>query len=114
MATNSQKVLAMAAGAGYSVALDNDSGWVNLLARAECYVRVVSSHNGDSIVAPGATPAPAAGAVANYIHLLAGETFIVDISKGFQSAAPSLSTDRMTHVLVWSVTGGSDLMINAH
>ena len=102
MATNSQKTLAMQATTGYSIPLDHVAGWVNVIAKAECYVRVVSQANGDSIVAPVATPAPAAGATAQYIHLItSGEQMTVDISKGFQSPAPDLAGDRMSHVLVW-------------
>lgn len=112
MATNVQKTHSMAAGAGYSIALGQDCGFVNLLAKAECYIKVVSSHNGDSTTAPVATPAPAAGATANWIHLAAsGESFTYDFSKGFQSDATSFPYDRMTTVLVWAV-GAGDLVIN--
>lgn len=113
MATNVQKTLSMAAGAGYSVALGKDCGFVNLLAKADCYVKVVSSYNGDSTTAPVASPAPGAGATAEWIHLAAsGEQFVYDFSKGFQSAAPSFPSDRMTTVLVWAI-GAGDLVINA-
>lgn len=114
MATNVQKTLSMQATTGYSVDLGQDCGFVNILAKADCWVRVVSSHNGDSTTAPVATPAPAAGAVANYIHLAtAGETLTVDFSKGFQSDPTGFAGDRMTTVLVWSVAGTADLVINA-
>lgn len=113
MATNVQKTLAMQATTGYSIALGQDCGFVNILAKAECWVKVVSSYNGDSTTAPVATPAPAAGAVSNWIHLAAsGDTHTVDLSKGFQSPAPGLLGDRMTNILCWSV-GAGDLVINA-
>lgn len=112
MATNVQKTHNMAAGAGYSIALGQDCGFVNILAKADCWVKVVSSYNGDSTTAPVATPAPAAGQTANWIHLAAsGEQFVYDFSKGFQSAAPSFPSDRMTTVLVWAI-GAGDLVIN--
>jgi len=113
MATNTQLTKLMAAGAGYSIALGKDCGFVNILAKADCWVKVVSSHNGDSTTAPVATPAPAAGATATWIHLAnSGEGHTVDTSKGFQSAAPDLTQDRMTDVLVWGVAAG-ELLINA-
>lgn len=103
----------MAAGAGYSIALGQDCGFVNILAKADCWVKVVSSYNGDSTTAPVATPAPGAGATANWIHLAAsGETHTVDFSKGFQSTAPAFTGDRMTNVLVWGIAAG-ELLINA-
>jgi hypothetical protein len=113
MATNVQKTLATQVTTGYSIALGQDCGFVNILAKGDCWVKVVSSLNGDSTTAPVATPAPGAGLVANWIHLAAsGEQFVYDFSKGFQSAAPSFPGDRMTHVLVWSVAA-ADLVINA-
>jgi len=113
MATNVQLTKLMAAGAGYSIALGKDCGFVNILAKADCWVKVVSSHNGDSVTAPVATPAPAAGATSTWIHLAAsGETHTVDYAKGFQSTAPAFTEDRMTNVLVWGVAAG-ELLINA-
>jgi len=113
MATNTQLTKLMAATTGYSISLGKDCGFVNVLAKADCWVKVVSSHNGDSITAPVATPAPAAGATATWIHLAnSGEGHTVDISKGFQSTAPDLTADRMTDVLVWGVAAG-ELLINA-
>ncbi|RTK98721.1 MAG: hypothetical protein EKK57_11125 [Proteobacteria bacterium] len=113
MATNVQKTHSMAAGAGYSIPLGRDCAFVNLLAKADCYVRVVSSYNGDSTTAPVASPAPGAGTTADWTHLAAsGDSYVCDYSKGFQSEATSFPKDRMTHVLVWAIAAG-DLVINA-
>ena len=113
MAMNVQKTLSMQATTGYSVALGQQCGFVNLLAKADCWVKVVSSLNGDSTTAPVATPAPAAGAVSDWIHLAtSGETLTYDYSKGFNQAPVGFPKDRATHVLVWAV-GAGELVCNA-
>lgn len=112
MAMNVQKTLSMAAGAGYSLALGQECGFVNILTKADCWIKVVSSVNGESTTAPVATPAPGAGASATWIHLAAsGETFTYDYSKGFNQSPTGFAGDRATTVLVWAIAAG-DLIVN--
>lgn len=108
-----QKTLLMAVGAGYRVDLGQDCGAVTVTCKADCYVKVVGGDTASPPTAPVATPAPAAGAVAEYIHLAtSGDKQTVGADQDGRGFVPALQ-EQLRYVLVWAVAAG-DLLIVGH
>lgn len=105
--------LNMAGGAGYVVSFAaNPVGVMVVLARAECYVKTVSTVAAPS--APTATPAPSSGAQGTYVHILANEEFTFGVDSAYVPLLGNQAVqDRMTYLQVWSI-GAGDLIVNAH
>lgn len=108
------KTLSMSAGAKFKLRLrppgansDNGNvgycGHVVLTAKADCYVQLAAwDGTGTEPDGPSASPAPAGGAEADYIHMLAGETLDVGI--------PGQTQLKYTHVVGWAIAAG-DLVV---
>lgn len=104
------KTLNAAAGAAYVVDLSAGGGVgkLEVLVKAEMYVLPTTDA---SAAAPGASPAPAAGAQTDYIHLAAsGEKLTVDLNQGV--LAPDQPTrSKIQKLLVWAVAAGDLLAV---
>ena len=56
--------------------------------------------------APAATPAPGAGAQADYVHLLANERLVIDLNQGVVTPAAARNV-ALRRVLIWAVGAGA-------
>lgn len=105
-----QKTLRMVAGAAFQVALGQDCGKVTLTTKAETYTKVTG---GTAPTAPVASPAPAGGASADYIHLAtSGESITIghdDAGGGYKVGLQ----EPLNHVTGWAIADG-DLLIVGH
>lgn len=106
-----QKTLNMAAGAGYLIDLGGGVGTMSILARAECFIRV-SGPTSSAPSAPTATPDPASGAQASWLHVLASEEVTLGVDPSYWNGA-QVAQDTMQYIEVWAVAAGY-LVCNAH
>lgn len=105
------KTLNAAATTGYlfDVSAGGGVGRIDIYSKVEAYVRPTSD---TTVVAPVATPAPAAGAQANYIHLAANERVVVDLNQGILAPeVPVRSPDKIKKIQVWAVGAGDILLV---
>lgn len=106
-----QKTFSMQAGNGFVIDLGQTCGQVTVIGKAECYVRVVGGSTAPS--APGANPAPAGGASADYIHLAAsGDKQDIGYDDAGAGYKPGLQ-DPLRWVVGWAV-GSGDLLAVGH
>ena len=110
MATFESKTLAMQAGTGYVVPFVPSVGIVSVLARAECFLYVAGP--GITPATPSVTPAPSAGTVATYVHLIANEQAGWGTEPAYVNGLPVIQ-DPIGYLVVWAVATG-DLVINSH
>jgi len=106
-----QKTFKMQAGVAFTVDLGRPCGKVTLTTKAETYARVDGGSSAPTALV--ASPAPAAGAAADYIHLAtAGES----ISIGYDDAGAGLRIglqDPLRYVSGWAIADG-DLLVVGH
>ena len=102
------KTLSMGVGAGYLVTLGAACSFLELAARAECYVQPVTSAAAleSAPVAPVASPAPALGAQADFHHLKAGEKVVYNLLE----ATECNRSTTYSHVRVWGIAA-DDLLV---
>ena len=102
-------LLTMGAGAGKLITLEEPCTLLDIFARAECFVRPRTAAQAAAVTpaAPGASPAPGAGAqVAGWIRLKAAEKVQLDL---LRNAQRNLGT-AYSHVEVWGVAA-DDLQV---
>lgn len=105
-----QKTLNMAAGTGYVLDLGGDVTYLELTAKADCWVKPAWAETIPTDV-PTAAVIPGAGATSDYLHLAtSGDSQDWDAGKGGSNSS-SAPTTKFNHVLVWSVVGaGGELL----
>lgn len=104
-----QKTLSMAAGGGYLVDFSAPVGLVSIKASAECWIRV---SNTTGSAAPTATPAPASGAQASWLHLDEGDAVSFGVDPAYTGGA-LVAQDQIQYVEVWAIGAGL-LTLSAH
>lgn len=102
-----QKTTSMKTAEGYTLSL-GAVGYLQMLAKAECFVQAVNS---DTTPPVPTAVTQVAGQTLNWIHLAAGDRLSLgqDFAKGYDERIH----DRITHLLVWAVAAG-DLILLGH
>lgn len=105
-----QKTLNMAAGTGYVLDLGETVTYLELTAKADCWVKPAYAETIPTTL-PTAAVIPGAGATGDYLHLAtSGDSQDWDAGKGGSNSSGAPTT-KFNHVLVWSVVGaGGELL----
>lgn len=91
------------AGAGYAIDCDADGcGRITVKCVGETYVKFSTD---PEAVAPVATPAPAAGAVTDYLQIEAGGRADLDLNQGVITPNAPRNTP-IRKILIWAVGAG--------
>lgn len=118
------KTLNMAANTGYTMSLvpagSNDSvnapTELQVTATVACWIKALpfSVYNVTAPSAPGATPAPGLGVVADWYHMAAGQTIVLGIKRGSNSVdIMKINMEYFQFIQVWNEAAAGELKVVA-